>query len=256
MKLSIKNSYIFILLICLLLSSCANTKKLVYLQGIDDQKQYEASLRYEIKLQPDDLLSVVVSAENAEVTIPFNLPVVQGNAAVNAQTGRTFLIDNDGYIEYPVLGKVKLGGLTRTQATEKLTELIKNYITNPGITVRLMNYKISVLGEVVKPGNFIVNGERINVLEAISLAGDLTVYGKRKNILLIHDDEGKKTYTRFDLTDAQLLNSPNYYLAQNDIIIVEPNKPRLNGSIIGPNIGLILSSVSVLLTLIIFVKNY
>lgn len=240
----------------LLLSGCADKKKLVYLQGIDNQKNYDNSLRYEIKLQPDDLLSIVVTAENPEVTTPFNLPVIQGGVVTNSQTGRTFLIDNDGNIEYPVLGKVKLGGLTRTEAAAKLTELVSGYINHPVITMRIMNYKISVIGEVAKPGNYTVNGERITVLEALSLAGDLTVYGKRKNILLIHDDEGKKTYTRIDLTDAQLLNSPNYYLAQNDILIVEPNKPKLNGSIVGPNIGLWLTSISVLLSLIIFLKNY
>ena len=255
MKISFKNSFIFIVLIYLLFS-CADKKKLVYLQGIEDQKSYEASLRYELKLQSDDLLSIVVSAENSEVTIPFNLPVVQGNVTTTTQTGRTFLIDNDGFIDYPVLGKLKLGGLTRTEATTKLTTLVSNYITNPAITVRILNYKISVLGEVTKPGNYNINGERITILEALSLAGDLSVYGKRKNILLIHDDEGKKTYTRIDLTDANLLNSPHYYLAQNDIIVVEPNKPKLNGSIVGPNISLWLTSISVLMTLLIFIRNY
>lgn len=256
MKLSFKNSFIFIVLISLFCISCANKKKLVYLQGIESQKIYDASLRYEIKLQPDDLLSIVVSAENPEVTIPFNLPVIQGNVTTTTQTGRTFLIDNDGYIEYPVLGKIKLGGLTRTEATTKLKEMVANYIANPSISVRILNYKISVLGEVSKPGSYTINGERISILEALSLAGDLTLYGKRKNILLIHDEEGKKTYTRIDLTDATLLNSPDYYLAQNDIVIVEPNKPKLNGSIVGPNLGLILTSVSILLSLLIFIKNY
>lgn len=256
MKLSIKNSFIFIVLITILLSSCADKKKLVYLQGIENQKSYDGSLRYEVKLQPDDLLSIVVSAQNPEVTIPFNLPLIQGDIATTAQTGRTFLIDNDGFIEFPVLGKVKLGGLTRTDATTKLSEMVSKYITDPTITVRILNYKISVIGEVTKPGSYNISGERVTILEALTLAGDLTVFGKRKNILLIHDDEGKKTYTRIDLTDAKLLNSSSYYLAQNDIIVVEPNKPKLNGAIIGPNIGLILTSVSILLSLIIFVKNY
>jgi polysaccharide export outer membrane protein len=134
--------------------------------------------------------------------------------------------------------------------------MVANYIANPSISVRILNYKISVLGEVSKPGSYTINGERISILEALSLAGDLTLYGKRKNILLIHDEEGKKTYTRIDLTDATLLNSPDYYLAQNDIVIVEPNKPKLNGSIVGPNLGLILTSVSILLSLLIFIKNY
>lgn len=256
MKMSFKHSLIFIILVSLLAASCANTKKLVYLQGIEDEKNYDTSLRYEIKLQPDDLLSIVVSAENAEITIPFNLPIIQGNVATTSQTGRTFLIDNDGLIEFPVLGNLKLGGLTRTEATTKLKDMVSKYIANPVITIRVLNYKISILGEVTKPGNYVVNGERITILEALSLAGDLTVYGKRKNVLLIHDEGGKKTYTRIDLTDAKLLNSSNYYLAQNDIIIVEPNKPKLNGSIVGPNIGLWLTSVSVLLSLIIFLKNY
>ncbi|NHM06420.1 polysaccharide export protein [Flavobacterium sp. CYK-4] len=256
MKLFTKSSYIFMVSLLLILSGCADKKKLVYLQGIDNQKNYDNSLRYEIKLQPDDLLSIVVTAENPEVTTPFNLPLIQGNVTTNSQTGRTFLIDNDGYIEYPVLGRIKLGGLTRTEATAKLTQMVSNYINNPVITVRIMNYKVSVLGEVAKPGSFNIPGERITVLEALSLAGDLTIYGKRKNILLIRDDEGKKTYTRIDLTDSQLLNSSNFYLAQNDILIVEPNKPKLNSSIVGPNIGLWLTSISVMLSLMIFLKNY
>jgi polysaccharide export outer membrane protein len=255
MKISLKNAFIFIVLIGLFFSSCANKKELIYLQGIDNQKSYDGSLRYEIKLQSDDLLSIVVSAENAEVTIPFNLPQVQGNVGTTAMTGRTFLIDNDGFIDYPVLGKVKLGGLTRTEATKKLTEMITNYITDPSVNVRILNYKISVLGEVAKPGNYPINGERITVLEALSLAGDIGIYGKRKNILVIHDDEGKKTYTRLDITDPNILNSPSYYLAQNDIVIVETNKTKLNGSVIGPNISFWLTSASVLLTLLIFLKN-
>jgi polysaccharide biosynthesis/export protein len=256
MKLFTKSSFILMLSILLLFTGCADKKKLVYLQGIDNQKNYDNSLRYEIKLQSDDLLSIVVTAENSEVTTPFNLPLIQGNVVTNSQTGRTFLIDNDGYIDYPVLGRIKLGGLTRTEATSKLTEMVSNYINDPVITVRIMNYKISVLGEVAKPGSFNIAGERITVLEALSLAGDLTIYGKRKNILLIRDDQGKKTYTRIDLTDSQILNSSNFYLAQNDILIVEPNKPKLNSSIVGPNIGLWLTSISVMLSLMIFLKNY
>lgn len=255
MKISLKNNFILFLLIGLLYS-CASKKDLVYLQGIENQKSYEASLRYEIKLQPDDLLSIVVSAENPEVTSPFNLPQVQGNVGATSQGGRSFLIDNDGFIDYPVLGKIKLGGLTRTEATTKLTTMIGNYINEPSITMKVLNFKISILGEVLRPGNYTVNGERITILEALSLAGDMGIYGKRKNVLIIHDDEGKKTYTRIDITDANLLNSPQYYLAQNDVIVVEANRTKLNSSVIGPNISLWLTSVSVLLSLLIFLKNY
>jgi polysaccharide export outer membrane protein len=254
MKVNLKNNFIFIVLTSLLFSSCANKKELIYLQGIDNQKSYEGSLRYEIKLQSDDLLSIVISAENAELTIPFNLPQVQGNIGASTMAARTFLIDNDGFIDYPILGKVKLGGLTRTEATTKLTELIANYITNPSVNMRILNYKISVLGEVLRPGNFQIVGERVTVFEALSLAGDIGVYGKRKNVLIIHDEEGKKTYTRLDITDPNTLNSSSYYLAQNDIVIVESNKTKLNSSVVGPNVTVWLTGTSILLTLLVLLK--
>ena len=212
-------------------------------------------LNYEPVLQVDDILLIVVSAENPEVTIPFNLPQVQGNVVSTTASGRSFLIDNDGFIDYPVLGKIKLGGLTRTQATAKLTEMIGNYINAPSIAMKVLNFKISVLGEVLRPGNYTVTGERISILEALSLAGDLGIYGKRKNVLIIHDDEGKKTYTRIDITDPNLLNSPQYYLAQNDVIVVEANRTKLNSSVVGPNIGIWLTSVSLLLTVLVFLKT-
>ena len=149
-----------------------------------------------------------------------------------------------------------MGGMTRHEATEKLTELVKNYITDPSINFKIMNYKISVVGEVMKPGSYNIKSERVTILEALSLAGDLTIYGKRTNVLIIHDDQGKKTYTRIDLTNPDLLNSPSYYLAQNDIIVVEPNKTKINSSAVGPNITLMLSGVSLLLSLLIFIKTY
>lgn len=241
----------------LILSSCASRKKMAYLQGIDNNKSYEATLKYEPTLQPDDLLSIVVSAENPEVASPFNLPQIQGNNTVApSQNGRVYLIDNKGYIDYPVLGKLKIGGLTRTQASDTITKLVSNYITDPSINLRILNYKISVLGEVTRPGTFNINSERITILEALGLAGDLTIYGKRTNILVIHDEEGKKTYTRMDLTDASILDSPSYYLAQNDIVVVEPNRTKMNSSVVGPNINLLLAGVSALLTLLIFIKTY
>ena len=254
MKISLGNVLLIILSISLFYS-CASKKDLIYLQGIENQKSYDSSLRYEIKLQPDDLLSIVVSAENPEVTIPFNLPQAQGNVGATSTTGRTFLIDNDGFIDYPVLGKIKLGGLTRTEATAKLKEMIGNYINDPSIALKVLNFKISVLGEVTRPGNYTIVGERISILEALSLAGDLGIYGKRKNVLIIHDDEGKKTYTRIDMTDANLLNSPQYYLAQNDVIVVEANRTKWNSSVVGPNTAIWLTGVSLLLTVLIFLRT-
>ena len=262
MKISLKFHFPIIIAL-LLLSSCVSRKKMVYLEDIDNQKSYDAATKYEPTLQPDDLLSIVVSAVNPEVVIPFNSSQIQGNSGPNsgqntsAQGGRTYLIDNQGFIDYPVLGKLKLGGLTRTQATDTVTKMVANYINDPSINLRILNYKISVLGEVGKPAtyNFLLN-ERVTILEALSMAGDLTIYGKRNNILIIHEEEGKKTYTRIDITDANLLNNPAYYLAQNDVIIVEANKTKLNSSVVGPNITLLMSGVSILLSLLIFIKTY
>lgn len=241
----------------LFLSSCVPRKKLVYLQDIDKQEIYENSLRYEPTLQPDDLLNVIVSAENPEVTLPFNLPQIQGNYGLNESQSniKTYLIDNDGFIEFPVVGKMKLGGLTRTQAIALLKEKISFYITNPSVNLRIINFKISVLGQVAKPGSYTIPSERITFLEALSLAGDLGVFGKRNNILVIHEQEGKKTYNRIDLTKTDILTIENYYLSQNDIIYVEPNKTFINGSAVGANISLILSGIAILTPLLFLLRN-
>jgi polysaccharide export outer membrane protein len=237
----------------ILLLSCASKKKVVYLQDIDQTKSYDSSTLYEPKLQPDDLLSIIVSAENPELSVPFNLPQIQGNYEINNnQNGiKTYLVDNFGYIEFPVIGKLKLGGLTRTQATAKLVTAVGEYIKNPIINLRILNFKVSILGEVLKPSSFTLSSERITLLEAISMAGDLTIYGKRNNILIIREAEGKKTYNRVDITKSDFLNSPFYYLAQNDIVVVEPNKTRVNASVVGPNVTATISAISVLVTLIV-----
>ena len=237
----------------ILLLSCASKKKVVYLQDIDQIKSYDSSTLYEPKLQPDDLLSIIVSAENPELSVPFNLPQIQGNYEINNnQNGiKTYLVDNFGFIEFPVIGKLKLGGLTRTQATAKLVTAVGEYIKNPIINLRILNFKVSILGEVLKPSSFTLSSERITLLEAISMAGDLTIYGKRNNILIIREAEGKKTYNRVDITKSDFLNSPFYYLAQNDIVVVEPNKTRVNASVVGPNVTATISAISVLVTLIV-----
>ncbi|MEN9322382.1 MAG: hypothetical protein RIT03_1968 [Bacteroidota bacterium] len=237
----------------LVLLSCASKKKVVYLQDIDQTKSYDSSTLYEPKLQPDDLLSIIVSAENPELTVPFNLPQIQGNYEINNnQNGiKTYLVDNYGFIEFPVIGKMKLGGLTRTEATAKLVAAVSEYIKNPIVNLRILNFKVSILGEVLKPSSFTLNSERITLLEAISMAGDLTIHGKRNNILIIREAEGKKTYNRIDITKSEFLNSPFYYLAQNDIVVVEPNKTRVNASVVGPNVTATISAISVLVTLIV-----
>jgi polysaccharide export outer membrane protein len=250
-------NYVFLLIVSsFLVLSCASRKKIVYLGDIDKTQSYNSALTYEPKLQPDDLLSIIVAAENPEVTIPFNLPNIQGNYGLNDnQNGKAYLIDNMGYIDFPVIGKIKLGGLTRIEANKKLASSISEYITNPSINLSILNFKVSVLGEVIKPGTYTIQSERITLLEALSKAQDLTIYGKRKNILVIREIEGNKTYSRVDITNANFLNSPFYYLAQNDVVYVEPNKTRVNSSVIGVDVSTFISGITLLISLYLLLKK-
>ena len=252
MKFTIGRAALFF--IAFALFSCGSPQKIIYLQNIDNIDGTVQS--FEPTLQPDDLLSIIVSAETPEVTLPFNIPMIQGNYQVgNNQSGiKTYLVDIDGNIDFPVLGKIKLGGLTHTAAKDKLVAAVSEYVKEPAVNLRILNYKVSVLGEVSRPGPVPIESQRITLLEAISAAGDLTIYGKRENILVIREAQGKKSYNRVDITKADFLNSPFYYLVQNDIVVVEPNRTRINSSVIGPNITVIFSGISLLITigLIIF----
>lgn len=255
-----KNNKIFSLLALvffILLQSCASRKDIIYLQDIDRTGSNDSKYSYEPILQNDDLLSIIVSADDPEITFPFNIPQIQGNYTVSeGQSGiKTYLIDSYGFIEYPVIGKVKLAGLSRKEAVDKLTDKIKVAITNPTINLRILNYKISVLGEVISPGSYTIQSERITVLEALSLAGDLTIYGKRDNILIIREKDEVKSFNRVDITKSDFINSEFYYLTQNDVLVVEQNKTRINSSVIGPNISVLISATSVLISLIILLTR-
>jgi polysaccharide export outer membrane protein len=243
-------------LIVFLLFSCASRKDVVYYQGVDGMAPQEKSNSYEIKIQPDDLLMIIVSAEDPEIAMPFNLTSVSVqsagnlNSAVGQQTMQLYLVDSAGSIEFPVLGKLKVGGLSRSKVLLMLQKKIGVYIKNPIINLRIMNFKVSVQGEVNSPGTYNVDSERITLIEALSKASDLTIYGKRDNILIIREIDGFKSYSRVDITKADFINSPFYYLAQNDVVYVEPNKTKINGAAIGPNTGVIISITSILITLI------
>jgi polysaccharide export outer membrane protein len=148
------------------------------------------------------------------------------------------------------LGKLQVGGLTRSEVLKMFKDKISAYIKNPIINLRIMNFKFSVQGEVTLPGTYTVASERITLIEALSMAKDLTIYGKRNNILIIREIDGIKSYNRVDITQADFMNSPFYYLAQNDVVYVEPNKNKINGAAIGPNTSVIISVSSLLITLI------
>jgi polysaccharide export outer membrane protein len=247
---------VILFLFAVLFFSCASRKDLVYYQDIDGVISVENSNSYEIKVQPDDLLMIIVSAEDPEIAMPFNLKSTSiqtpGNlAAVTGQvTMQLYLVDARGSIEFPVLGKLKVGGLSRSEVLKMLQQKIGMYIKDPIINLRLMNFKVSVQGEVNAPGTYSVDSERITLIEALSKARDLTIYGKRNNILIIREVDGVKSYNRVDITKTDFIYSPFYYLDQNDVVYVEPNKNKINGAAIGPNTGVIVSGTSLLIALI------
>lgn len=244
------------LVLSITITSCASKKDVIYLQNIDSVGKNENS-NYEPKIQKDDLLSIIISGKQPEATLPFNMPEIQGNYQINQnQDGiKTYLVDINGEIDFPVIGKIKLDGLTRTEAVKLVESKVSEYIIEPSANLRILNFKFSVLGEVNKPGTYKLESERITLLEAISQAGDLTIYGKRDNVLLIREINGKKEYNRIDLTKADFINSPNYYLVQNDVIMVQPNKTKINSSIIGPNITVTISALSLLTTIAIILTR-
>ncbi|KQS48653.1 MAG: polysaccharide biosynthesis/export family protein [Flavobacterium sp.] len=245
---------VILLFLSLFIFSCASRKNVAYYQNIDQLPNLESSSSYETILQPDDLLMIVVMAENPEVAAPFNLPsvIMQSTTELENQQMRmnSYLIDSKGFIQFPVLGSIQIGGLTRTQAIAKITNELEKYIKKPSINLRILNYKVTVQGEVTQPGIHNITSERITLTEALSMSGDLTVYGKRDNILVIREVDGKKQATRVDITKADFLNSPFYYLKQNDVVYVEPNKTKVNSSAVGPNTAIVLSSISILVTII------
>jgi len=255
-----KNTKFFtlcLLVLFFLFESCASRKDIAYLQDVTDNTKSESKYNYEPLLKNDDLLSIIVSADDPEITYPFNIPQIQGNYKVsNDQDGiKTYLIDSYGFIEYPVLGKIQLAGLTRKEAVDKLTEKVKEYITNPTINLRILNYKISVIGEVSKPGTYPLESERITLLEALSKAGDLTIYGKRDNILIVREVNGVKSFTRVDITTSDFINSEYYFLTQNDVVVVEQNKTKINSSAFGPNVTAIISAASILISILILLTR-
>jgi polysaccharide export outer membrane protein len=178
-------------------------------------------------IQPDDILSITVSSLNPESNVLFNnlvLPTTANSAmAIAANKGSEgYLVDKSGFVNFPVIGKIMLAGLSKEQATEKMTNEIKQHVKNPIVNIRFINFKITVIGEVRQPSTFTIATEKINILEALGLAGDMTAYGMRENVLIIREQQGVRKSARVNLNDKEVLNSPYFYLQQNDIVYVEP----------------------------------
>lgn len=249
-------------------SSCISRKEIVYLHEFEIEGDstsfynFTQANRPQLHIKPNDQIRISVSAEEQEAAIPFNLPVVgvgnvleSGMRPIGTPQLQNYLVAEDGTIHFPVLGDVQVGGLTRLEAAKLLEGEISKYVQNPIVNVRLSNFQISILGEVLKPGTFPINDEYISLPKALGLAGDLTIYGRRDNILVLREKQGVITKAYLDLTDNEILNSPFYYLQQNDVIYVEPNGPQKQAASYNRNASIYISIASVLVSLAVLISR-
>ena len=249
---------LLLLALPLLVASCTSYKNVPYLQNPKTVNDFEEILPlYDAKIMPKDLLSITINTTDPQAAAPFNLTVQTPlNAAltnINTTTQPTlqqYLVNNVGEIDFPVIGRLKVGGLSKNEAEDLIRERLKPYLKEePIVTVRMANYKISVLGEVARPGSFTISNEKVNVLEALAMAGDMTIYGVRDDVKLIREDvNGKREIINLNLNNAGIVPSPYYYLKQNDILYVTPNKTKAKNSDIGNSTTLWVSSVSILVS--------
>lgn len=219
----------YVILILLLASTGCAKRNLVYFSNIDANSNFSTKIpeMIEPRIQTDDLLKITVTSLSPESNLLFNSGVLNptGNRTGGTETlNEGYLVDKNGEINFPVLGMVKLAGLTKPEAIDEMSFRLREYVKDPIVNIRFTNFKITVIGEVNKPATFTVPTEKINILEALGLAGDMTPYGKRENVLIIREKDGIRSATRVDLNKNDILSSPYYYLQQNDVIYVEPDK--------------------------------
>lgn len=238
-----------------LLSSCGSSKDIVYFQDAQNYETIVSDNSYVNTFKVDDVVRINVSTLDPAASAPFNIFMgvqqessLLGGGGGSRPTQLDYIVDKKGEIDFPVLGNIKILGLTPAETKELLKEKLKPYLKDPIINIRLVNFTVTVLGQVNRPGTYQVNGEQITVLEAIGFASDLGIKGKRDNVLVIRDFNGTKVYTRIDLTSKEALNSPVYYLTQNDVVYVEPNRSAVSQSTLDNRAGLAVSIASLLIT--------
>ncbi len=231
----------------LFISSCASKKDVVYFQNASAFETIVSDNSNVNRFKVDDVVAINVSTLDAQASVPFN--IIRGTEEGGVRPEQLdYIIDKNGDIDFPVLGSVKLLGLSPAEAKIMLTDRLKDYLKDPIINIRLKNFSVTVLGAVNRPGTYSVNGEQITVLEALGLAGDLNIKGMRDNVMVIRDFNGTKVYTRIDLTKKEVLNSPVYYLTQNDVVYVEPNKSLIASATLDSRSSIALSIASIIIT--------
>ena len=243
----------------LMMVGCGSSKQVAYWQNIDSISLAASKGLFDAKIMPKDELTILVQTTDPLTSEPFNLRSTGQTSSKNQITG--YLVDNDGMINFPIVGKIHVAGLTKTECEDLIKSKIQPYLArteNPLVSVRTSSYRITVIGEVNRPGVIPVTTEKISLIEALAEAGDMTIYGKRDNVLLVREDKsGEKHKVRLNMNDANIINSPYYYLQQNDIVYVEPHKVKARNTFFGSNtsifysvIGITTSLASLLITIL------
>lgn len=253
--------------VVILFSACTAQQKILYLQNVESGSEVTVPDNYIIRIKPLDQLTIVVNSQQPELAAPFNSATsytsLTGNTAQHTSNNslQVLTVDKDGYVEIPVIGKIMCAGMTREQLAKSIEKSIvdNGYLTDPQVNVRFAELTISVVGEVNKPGRYSINRDQMTIFEALALAGDLTIYGKREDVAVIRECNGKNIVTKLDLRTAAVLESPCYYLEQNDVIIVSPNKYKAATSEINQNrtfwISIASTAVAVATLIITVVKK-
>lgn len=266
------------MLVTFLLPACVSTRPLTYMQGSFDTATLSQIKIPEPRVRPGDLLSIIVYSDNPEATALFNQSLITVGASGSGQSGAGgagggsgssvgtiggsppspgYLVDEDGFIQFQGLGLLHVEGLTKDSLKILLGSRLRQYLKNPYYTIRFMNYRFTMLGEVSRPGIFSIPGEHVSLLEAIGLAGDLTLYGRRDNVLVIREIDGKRQWARLDLTKPEVMASPYYYLQQNDVVYIEATKRKVqaNDQITTRNITIAATIISTIAIVVSLLKN-
>lgn len=262
MKCKYVTTALFAILL-IILTSCGNGQRIAYLQGMDQVSSTSQPSAKNLKIKPNDLITISVSAYNMEAAAPYNLQMVAvAGSGVDSQIRvagtpqlQPYLVDDNGNIEFPQLGTIKVGGMDRKALGAWLKSEISEFVKDPIVNVRIINFQVSVLGEVNLPGTFNVQDEYLSIPKALGLAGDLTIYGLRDNILVIREEGDRKTSAYLDLSNANVINSPYYYLQQNDVVYVEPNNAKKQEANYNRNSPIYISIASVLISLAILITR-
>lgn len=239
-----KHLNFLILLVALLFVGCNAQERVLYLQDVENGAEIEIPENFQIRIKPLDQLTIVVNSKDPELAIPFNSSstynAMMGKGYSSATTSNSlqvFTVDNDGYISLPIIGNIKADGLTRNELQTEIEKKIieSNYIADPQVNVRFANLQISVMGEVTRPGRYDIKTDKVTILDALAMAGDMTIYGNRENVAVIREVDGKNIITKLDIRSSEIFTSPCFYLEQNDIVLVSPNKYRAASAEINQN---------------------